>query len=67
MPNFKIIGSLDGSGEEDLEVCFTIYERGDHVGHVTWIIYKNKRAPFNRSSTCGFGEEEEDKRTDAGA
>ena len=24
-----------GSGEEDFKSCFTIYERGSHLGHVT--------------------------------
>ena len=27
-----------GSGEEDFEVVFTIYSRGGHLGHVTWIL-----------------------------
>ena len=26
-----------GSGEEDFLVVFTIYGRGSHLGHVTWI------------------------------
>ena len=26
-----------GSGEEDFGVVFTIYGRGGHLGHVTWI------------------------------
>ena len=29
-----------GSGEEDFLVVFTIYGRGGHVGHVTWISRK---------------------------
>ena len=27
-----------GSGEEDFLVVFTIYGRGGHLGHVTWIL-----------------------------
>ena len=27
-----------GSGEADFLVVFTIYVRGGHLGHVTWIL-----------------------------
>ena len=30
-----------GSGEEDFIVVFTIYGRGGHLGHVTWILQSN--------------------------
>ena len=30
-----------GSGEEDFGVIFTIYGRGGHLGHVTWILRSN--------------------------
>ena len=35
-----------GSGEEDFLVVFTIYGRGGHLGHVTWISLKNFRLPY---------------------
>ena len=35
-----------GSGEEDFSVVFTIYGRGSHLGHVTWISRSNFRLPY---------------------
>ena len=35
-----------GSGEEDFLVVFTIYGRGGHLGHVTWILQPNFRLPY---------------------
>ena len=35
-----------GSGEEDFGVVFTIYGRGGHLGHVTWILRSNFRLPY---------------------
>ena len=35
-----------GSGEEDFLVVFTIYGRGGHLGHVTWISGSNFRLPY---------------------
>ena len=37
---------LAGSGEEDFWVVFTIYGRGGHLGHVTWISQSNFRLPY---------------------
>ena len=34
------------SGEEDFRVVFTIYGRGGHLGHVTWILRSNFRLPY---------------------
>ena len=34
---------------------FTIYGRGGHLGHVTWIIYINFRSPFPRRLHIKFG------------
>ena len=34
------------SGEEDFLVVFTIYGRGGHLGHVTWISRSNFRHPY---------------------
>ena len=44
-----------GSGEEDFRRVFTIYERGGHLGHVTWTIYINFRSPFPRRLHIKFG------------
>ena len=35
-----------GSGEEDFLVVFIIYERGGHLGHVTWISRSNICLPY---------------------
>ena len=35
-----------GSEEEDFLVVFTIYGRGGHLGHVTWIWRSNFRLPY---------------------
>ena len=35
-----------GSGEEDFLVVFTIYGRGGHLGHVTWISLSNFRLTY---------------------
>ena len=35
-----------GSGEEDFLVVFTIYGRGGHLGHVTWISRSNFHLPY---------------------
>ena len=35
-----------GSGEDFL-VVFTIYGRGGHLGHVTWILQSNFRSPYS--------------------
>ena len=35
-----------GSGVEDFSVFFTIYRRGGHLGHVTWISRSNFRLPY---------------------
>ena len=45
----------DGSGEEDFRRVFTIYERGGHIGHVTWTIYTNFCFPFPRRLHIKFG------------
>ena len=45
----------DGSGEEDFFKVFTIYERGGHLGHVTWTIYTNFRSPYPRRLHIKFG------------
>ena len=34
------------SGEEDFLVVFTIYGRGGHLGHETWILGSNFRLPY---------------------
>ena len=35
-----------GSGEKDFWVVFTIYGRGGHLGHVTWISRSNLKSPL---------------------
>ena len=35
-----------GSGKEDFLVVFTIYGRGGHLGHVTWISRSNFCLPY---------------------
>ena len=35
-----------GSGEEDFLQVLTIYGRGGHLGHVTWISRSNFRLPY---------------------
>ena len=35
-----------GSGEEDFSRVFTIYGRGGHLRHVTWISLSNLRFPY---------------------
>ena len=35
-----------GSGEGDFSVVFTIYGRGAHLGHVTWISRSNFHLPY---------------------
>ena len=35
------------SGEEDFLLVFTIYGRGGHLGHVTWILQSNFRSPVS--------------------
>ena len=35
-----------GSGKEDFLVVFTIYGRGGHLGHVTWISRSNFHLPY---------------------
>ena len=37
---------LAGSGEEDFLVVFTIYGRGGHLDHVTWILRSNFLLPY---------------------
>ena len=40
-----------GSGEEDFLVVFTIYGRGGHLGHVTWIRDQTFVTPKHGCST----------------
>ena len=40
-----------GSGEEDFLVVLTIYGRGGHLGHVTWISRSNFVSPTHGCST----------------
>ena len=55
-----------GSAEEDFLVVFTIYGRGRHLGHVTWISPSNFRKlypwmlhiKFQFDWPCGFREED---------
>ena len=55
-----------GSGEEDFLVVFTIYWRGGHLGHVTWISRSNFRLlypwmlqiKFHFDWTSSFREED---------
>ena len=35
-----------GSGEDDFLQVLTIYGRGGHLGHVTWISRSNFRLPY---------------------
>ena len=35
-----------GSGEENFKCFYTIYGRGGHLGHVTWISQSNFRSPY---------------------
>ena len=35
------------AGEEDLLVVFTIYVRGGHLGHGTWISQSNFHLPYS--------------------
>ena len=44
-----------GSGEEDFLRVFTIYGRGGHLGHVTWVIYINFLSPWPRGLHIKFG------------
>ena len=37
-----------GSGEEDFWRIFTIYGRGGHLGHVTWISRSNLKCHYPR-------------------
>ena len=46
---------LAGSGEEDFLRVFTIYGRGGHTDHVTWIIYTNFGYPFLRRFHIKYG------------
>ena len=47
MLHTKFCGNLPtGSGKEDFLVVFTIYGRGGHLGHVTWISRSNFRLPY---------------------
>ena len=39
---------------EDFFKVFTIYGRGGHVGHVTWITYPNFGSPFPRALHIKF-------------
>ena len=40
-----------GLGEEDFLLVFTIYGRGGHVGHATWILQSNFRSPTHGCCT----------------
>ena len=44
-----------GSGEEDFYKGFSIYGHSGHLGHVTWTIYINFRAPFPKRLHMKFG------------
>ena len=44
-----------GSGEEDFFKVFTIYGHGDHLGHVTCIIYINFLSHFLGKLHINFG------------
>ena len=46
MLHTKFCENWPASSGEDLLVVFTIYGRGGHLGHVTWILQSNFR------STC---------------
>ena len=41
--------------EQKILKVSTIYGRGGHLGHVTWTIYVNFRAPFPRRLHVKFG------------
>ena len=44
-----------GSGEEVFLNAFTIYGRGEYLGHMTETIYINLRSPFSRRLYIKFG------------
>ena len=44
-----------GSGEEDFWRVFTIYGRGDHLGHVTQMGRTNFHSPYLRRLHIKFG------------
>ena len=44
-----------GSGEEDFEGFFIIYEQGGHLGHVTQMPRTNMRFPFPKRLHIIFG------------
>ena len=44
-----------GSGEEDFWRVFTIYGRGDHLGHVTRMLRTKFRSPYPRTLYIKFG------------
>ena len=49
MVNAKFRGNRPaGSGKEDFCVVFTIYGRGGHLGHVTWILRSNLKCRYTR-------------------
>ena len=49
MVNTKFRGNRPaGSAEEDFCVVFTIYGRGGHLGHVTWILRSNLKCRYTR-------------------
>ena len=55
MLHTKFLGNRPaGSGGKYFKV-FTIYGRGDHLGHVTWTIYTNFCSPFPRRLHIKFG------------
>ena len=44
-----------GSGEDDCSMVFTIYGRGDHLGHVTQMPQTKYRSPYSRRLHIKFG------------
>ena len=55
MTSFKMIGLQ--VLEKKIIKCFTIYECGGHLGHLTWIIYTNFCTPFQRKLQIKFGSD----------
>ena len=46
MLHTKFRGNRPAGSGEDFWVVFTIYRRGGHLGHVTWISQSNFRLPY---------------------
>ena len=65
MLHTKFLENRSAGSGEDFLVVFTIYGRGGHLGHVTWIPRSNFCSPypwllhikFHFDLPCGFREE----------